>query len=278
LCLELERSVDVNILKQRLVRGERLFGAWIETGSATVVEILGQQGFDYLLIDLEHGLGDLQDLVDMLRAATAVGAPSIVRVPWNDPVMLKRVLDAGASSIMVPSVENAAEAQAAVRACRYPPQGTRGYASPVVRASGYGAVPDYMSRANDNLLLILQIESAAAARQAGAIAAVEGVDVVFIGVNDMAGSIGRLEQLDHPDVRALVAEAEAALRGSGKWMGTVPSAGATWKELFEAGYHIVPVASDVPLLRDNARAIVREQDAFHGRTRPGKGGGPSYGS
>ena len=128
----------------------------------------------------------------------------------------------------------------------------------MVRASSYGKVKDYIHRANDNLLLILQIESASAVKHAAAIASVEGVDVAFIGVNDLGGSIGRLEQLDHPDVRKLVAEAETALKKTGKIMGTVPSAGATPKELFAAGYKLVPLAVDVMLLRDAALNVVRE--------------------
>jgi 4-hydroxy-2-oxoheptanedioate aldolase len=251
-----------NILKKRLAAGENLSGAWIETGSATNVEVLGHLGFDYLLIDLEHGQGDVNDLVAMLRAAQVTGTPAVVRVPWNDPVYLKRVLDAGADSLMIPMIENAAEASAAVRACRYPPQGSRGYAAPAVRASNYGAFRDYMSRANDNLLLILQIETEAAVREAAAIAAVDGVDVVFLGVNDMAGSIGLLEQLDHADARALVREAETALKGTGAILGTVPSAGASWQSLFQSGYQFVPVASDVGLLRDAALACVAEQRQF----------------
>ena len=256
-----------NVLKQKLAKGESIFGCWVETGSATNVEILGHAGFDFLLIDLEHGQGDLDEALQMLRAAQLTGTPAVIRVPSNDPTFLKRILDAGADSIMIPSVESAAEAEAAVRACRYPPQGARGYAAGVVRASGYGKVKDYIHRANDNLLLIVQIESAAAVEQAAAIAAVPGVDVAFIGCNDMAGSIGRLEQLDHPDVRALVARTETAIRASGKWMGTVPSAGATWQALFQAGYQMVPVALDVMLLRDSAQASVREQRAFQEQRR-----------
>jgi 4-hydroxy-2-oxoheptanedioate aldolase len=251
-----------NRLKKRLAEGEKLFGAWIETGSATNVEILAHLGFDFLLIDLEHGQGDLGDLIDMLRAGQAAGACCVVRVPWNDPVFLKRVLDAGADSLMIPMVENAAEAEAAVRACRYPPAGIRGYAAPAVRASGYGVVKDYMSRANDNLLIILQIETARAVREAAAIAAVEGVDVVFLGVNDMAGSVGRLEQLDHADARSLVSEAEKALKETGAILGTVPGAGASWQSLFEAGYQFVPLASDVGLMRDAALALIGEQNRF----------------
>jgi 4-hydroxy-2-oxoheptanedioate aldolase len=248
-----------NVLKRRLAKGESIFGCWVDTGSPTIVEILGHAGFDFVVIDLEHGQGDLAAAMEMIRAAQLTDMGAVVRVPSNDPVFLKRILETGADSIMIPQIESAAEAATAVRACRYPPQGARGYAAPVVRASSYGKVKDYIHRANDNLLLILQIESAAAVKQAGAIAAVEGVDVAFIGVNDLGGSIGRLEQLDHPDVRKLVAEAEAAIRKTGRWMGTVPSAGATAKELFAAGYKMVPLAVDVALLRDAALACVRDQ-------------------
>ena len=258
----------INKLKRRLAAGERLFGAWIASGNATVVEVMGHTGFDFLLIDLEHGQGELGDLAHMLRAAEATGTPCVVRVPWNDPVILKRVLDAGADSIMIPMIETAEEAAAAVRACRYPPGGARGYAAPLVRASTYGTVKDYIHLANDNLLIIVQIESASAVSHAASIAKVEGIDIVFIGVNDLAGSIGRLEQLDHPDVRRLVATTERAVRDAGRWLGTVPSAGASWRELFDAGYNFVPVASDVSLIRDAALVCVGEQRGHPGSGEP----------
>lgn len=257
-----------NLLKQRLRAGDALFGVWIETGSATNAEILSHLGFDFLILDLEHGQGDLKDAVDVLRAVQGADVPCIVRVPWNDPIILKRILDAGCNAVMIPSVETAAEAEAAVRACRYPPRGRRGYAAPLVRASGYGAAADYMKRADDELLLVIQLESAEAVGRAAEICAVEGVDVPFLGCNDMAGSIGRLEQLDAPDVRALVAKAETAMRASGKPMGTVPSAGATWQDLLAAGYRLVPVASDVGLLRDAAVAAVAEQRRHRGIAGP----------
>jgi 4-hydroxy-2-oxoheptanedioate aldolase len=251
-----------NVLKHRLANGDALIGAWIETGSAVNAEILGHQDFDFLILDLEHGLGGLNEAIDMMRAVQGSGTPCIIRVPWNDPIFLKKILDSGAQSLMIPSVETAAEAAAAVRACRYPPQGRRGYAAPIVRASAYGKMSDYMQHANSELLLIIQIESADAVRRAAEICAVEGLDVPFLGVNDMAGSIGRLEQLDRPEVRELVKQAEAAMRACGKPMGTVPSAGATWQNLLEGGYRLLPVASDVGLLRDAAAACVREQREF----------------
>jgi 4-hydroxy-2-oxoheptanedioate aldolase len=255
-----------NPLKARLAAGESVYGAWVGSGSAVNAEVLGHLGFDFLVIDQEHGMGTLSDATAALRAAELAGTPCIVRAPWNDPIWLKRALDSGIASLMIPSVETAAEAAAAVRACRYPPQGARGYAAGVVRASSYGVVPDYMAQANDTLLLVLQIESAAAVANAAEICAVEGVDVVFIGCNDLAGSIGRLEQLAHPDVRALIAQAEDAVLASGKPLGTVPSAGASWQALFERGYRMVVGPHDIAMLRDTGLQAVREYAAFKARS------------
>jgi len=190
------------------------------------------------------------------------------------------MLDAGAEAVMIPSIETAAAALAAVRACHYPPQGTRGYAAGVVRASTFGMEVDYIHKANENLLTVLQIESAAAVEHAAEICAVDGVDVVFIGVNDLAGSIGRLEQLEHPEVRSLVRRAEDIILASGKPMGTVPSAGVSWQELFERGYRMVVGPHDIILLRDAARDAVREYRDYRGLKDPGgiaaSPGGQSY--
>jgi 4-hydroxy-2-oxoheptanedioate aldolase len=258
-----------NLLKARLEAGESVYGAWVGSGSPVAAELLGHIGFDFLVLDQEHGAGELSDAVSSLRAAASSGTPCIVRAPWNDPIWLKRILDAGADSIMIPSVETAAAARAAVAACRYPPQGTRGYAAGVVRASTFGLEPGYVPKANGNLLIVLQIESAAAVEHAAEICAVEGVDVVFIGVNDLAGSIGRLEQLDHPEVRGLVRRAEEIILASGKPIGTVPSAGASWQELFARGYRMVVGPHDVILLREAALAALREY-----RSLCGTGGAP----
>jgi 4-hydroxy-2-oxoheptanedioate aldolase len=253
-----------NVLKARLEAGESVYGAWVGSGSPAAAELLGHVGFDFLVLDQEHGAGELSDAVAAVRAAESSGTPCVVRAPWNDPIWLKRILDAGAQSVMIPSIETAAAARAAVAACHYPPQGTRGYAAGVVRASTFGLEAGYVAKANRNLLIVLQIESAAAVEHATEICAVEGVDVVFIGVNDLAGSIGRLEQLDHPDVRSLVRQAEEIILASGKPMGTVPSAGASWQELFTRGYRMVVGPHDVILLREAARAAWQDYRSFRG--------------
>jgi 4-hydroxy-2-oxoheptanedioate aldolase len=245
-----------------LAGGDALFGCWIGSGSAVNAEVLSHVGFDFLLVDQEHGEGELTDAVAVLRAAEAAGAPCLVRVPWNDPIWFKRILDVGATSLMVPSVTTAEEAEAAVRACRYPPNGTRGYAAPIVRAANYGLMADYIEKADANLLIVVQIESADAVDHAAEICAVEGVDVVFIGCNDLAGSIGRLEQLDHPDVRALITRAEDAILASGKPMGTVPNAGASWQQLFDRGYRLVAGPHDLVMLRESGRKAVLDYQRF----------------
>lgn len=263
-----------NRLKDRLRRGDKLFGAWVGSGSPTVAEIMAHAGFDFVILDTEHGPGGIDDTIGLLRAVQASDTPAVVRVPAHDPVWLKRVLDAGADSLMVPMIESAAEAEALVRACRYPPAGRRGYAAGAVRASTYGFEPDYMRKANDNLLLLAQIESKDAVAEAGAIARVDGIDMVFIGVNDLAGSIGLLEQLHDPRVQALVKQIEDAVRPTGTPLGTVPSSASTWAELFDRDYRMVTGGGDVPYLRQAASDSVAAWTAYReGRAKAAPGTG-----
>lgn len=263
---------QINRLKARLLTGEVAFGCWVAGGSVTAAEVLGHIGFDFLLLDHEHGVGEGAEIVDELRAVAITPTPAIVRVPWNDHVYLKRVLDAGVQSVMIPSVENAEEARAAIAGCYYPPFGRRGYAAGVVRASTYGLEPDYIHKANENLLTICQVESAGAVDHIEEICAVDGLDCVFIGVNDLAGSIGKLEQTDDPAVRALVKRAEEAILRSGKIMGTVPNAGASVADLVERGYRIIAGPHDIALLRDAAKSALKSyQDIVVSKGRSGAG-------
>lgn len=241
-----------NHLKHRLAGGERAVGLWLVSGSATLAELAVLAGFEVVVIDNEHGPASLETTLELLRAIEGAGGAPVVRVPAADPVQLKRVLDLGARSLMIPMIEDAAAARAAVAACRYPPRGGRGYAAPVVRAADYGLDRRYSAHADDGLLLLLQIESAAAVAAVPEIARVDGCDLLFIGPNDLAGSIGRLDALDHPDVAARIAEAEAAIRTAGGRMGTIPRPGAGPAELYAAGHQLVVAASDVGLFRDAA--------------------------
>jgi 4-hydroxy-2-oxoheptanedioate aldolase len=253
-----------NVLKESLQAGRKVFGPWVESGSPAVVEVLSHAGYDFLVLDNEHGPADLGDTVHMLRAAQASDTTCIIRVPSNDPIYLKRIIDAGAQAVMIPMIMSAQDARAAVGACRYPPAGHRSYAAGIVRASTYGHEPDYMRKANENLLVIAQIEHVDAVPQAAEIAAVDGVDMVLIGPNDLAGSIGLLEQLDDPRVQALVQSVEKAVKAAGKTLGTVPMAGRDWPSLFADGYDLVAASADLAMLR---LAAVAEIDTFRKRFR-----------
>ena len=249
-----------NALKARLRAGKRALGCWTVLGAPAVIEVLALCGFDYLLLDQEHGFGEPSGLLHSLQAMAATPqCSSIVRVPSNDPNYLKRVLDAGVEGVMVPNVETAEDARAAVAACRYPPAGRRGSALGSARASDYGIrAADYRRAAADELLVVCQIESPRAVENIDAIAAVDGVDVLFIGPHDLSGTVGQLGDLKHPEVARLLARAEEGIKRSGKPMGTVPHPGATWRDMFLRGYHMINAGSDVGRLRDGALADVKE--------------------
>jgi len=246
-----------NALKQRLRDGKKCLGCWLFTANSMVAEIVGQAGYDFVLIDNEHGAGSLLTSVQQLQGLSATPVTGMMRVPWNDPVYIKRALDTGIEGVMIPMVETAEDAADAVAACRYPPAGTRGCASRLIRASDYGRKNDeYLRRANDELLIMVQIESARAVENIAAIADVDGVDVLFIGPNDLAASIGLPGRTAEPAARALIDRAEDAIRVTGAKMAAVPYAGMNWTEMFERGYDLIAGNSDTGLLRDGASVDV----------------------
>lgn len=257
-----------NAVKARLRAGGKALGCWTVLGSPAAVELLGFAGFDYILLDQEHGLGEPSNLTAQLQAMSATPATSVVRVPWNDHVYLKRVLDAGVEGVMVPSVETAEEARAAVAACRYPPLGRRGAAASSARASNYGMAPDYVATCADHLLIVLQIEFAKGVANIDAILAVEGIDVMFIGPHDLSGTVGQLGNLKHPEVAALIARAEERILASDIPMGTVPHPGCSALDMFARGYSFVNAGSDVSRLRDSALADVRAFRQLYGAPQP----------
>lgn len=254
-----------NAIKRRLASGKNALGCWTVLASPPVIELLAFCGFDYLLLDQEHGFGETASLLHSLQAMSASpNCSSIVRVPSNDPNYLKRVLDAGAEGVMVPNVQTAEEARDVVAACRYPPAGRRGSALGSARASDYGIrASDYRNSAADELLIVCQIESPKAIDNIDAIASVEGIDVLFIGPYDLSGTVGRLGDFKHPEVAKLIARAEEGIRRNGKPMGTVPHPGLSWREMFARGYQMVNAGSDVSRLRDSALADVKEFRGVH---------------
>lgn len=254
-----------NALKQTLAAGRQALGCWLATGSPIAAEIVGLAGYDFLIIDHEHGPGSLIGAVGQLQAVAVSPSTVLMRVPWNDPVYIKRALDTGVEGIMVPMVETAEQARAAVAACRYPPDGIRGCAASMVRASRYGLdAADYVEQVNRELCIVVQIESGRAVDNVAEIAAVEGVDVLFIGPTDLSASIGLPGRTGEAEALRLIERAESTIRAAGARMAAVPYAGMTWQEMFDRGYDMIAGASDVALLRNGALADVRAHRARRG--------------
>jgi 4-hydroxy-2-oxoheptanedioate aldolase len=252
-----------NPLKRRLAAQEKLLGAWVFSSNADIAELMARAGYGFVVICFEHGPGETMDVAHLLRAVESGGAEPLLRVPSHDPAILKRVLDQGARSIMVPMVETEDEARAIVAACRYPPLGRRGYAGTVVRASQFGFRRSYAREAHDDLFLALQIESFKGVENVEAIAAVEGVDVIFIGPNDLANSMGYLEQIEEPKVLEAIGRTLAGTRKAGKPAAIVPHAGRDASACVAMGFAMVAGAADIALLREGATAdIARHAKAF----------------
>lgn len=246
-----------NPVKARLAEGHPVFGCWLHLASPLAAEIVALAGYDFVLIDHEHGPGSLLNGISLIQAVSGTSAATLMRVPWNDPVYLKRALDTGVEGVMIPAVDDAGAARAAVAACRYPPAGIRGAAYGVIRASDYGRKADeYAARADDNLLIMCQIESLKAVDNVAGIAAVDGVDVLFIGPFDLSASMGKPGRFDDTEVTEALARAEAAIRESGKTMGGITRAGDDAEAMFARGYNVVLASSDLTLLRDSACAEV----------------------
>ena len=247
-----------NGLKQRLRNGENVLGCWSMLGHPQVIEILSLAGFDFIVLDHEHGLGDPNTLPSQLRAMSGTSTVGVVRVPWNDHVYLKRVLDAGAEVVLIPSIDTADQARAAVAACLYAPRGRRGTAASSVRASNYGMARDYVATCAENLMIACLIESAQAVENIDEILAVDGIDMLHIGPTDLSATVGQLGNISHPDVARLIAYAEARIKRANRPMGTVPHPGCTWKDMFARGYQFVNAGSDIARLRDGSLADMEE--------------------
>ncbi len=250
-----------NWLREQISGGRCVRTIWLELATPALAEAAVWAGWDCVLIDNEHGPAGLETTANMLRAVEAAGGHAIVRAPWNDQVYLKRLLEIGAKSIMVPMICDKAAAEAAVAATHYPPKGARGYAAPVGRASRYGTNTDYLNSSDGELFLMAQIEHKDAIPNIAEIAAVDGIDMLFIGPNDMAGTIGLLEQLGEDAAEALAAEAEARIKAAGKLMGTVKRPRWTFGELKGRGHSLLAGPGDIGLFMEAARADAAEMDA-----------------
>jgi len=245
-----------NPFKARLkAQDDLLLGTWLMSGAPSTAEALGHLGFDFLVLDMEHVPVGITQTADLLRAIALTPAKALVRLPWNDPVTIKQVLDAGAQSIMLPFVQSADEARGAVAAAKYPPLGTRGVAA-VHRSSGYGAASDYLHRANDETCVIVQLETPEALAALPEIAKIEGLDGVFIGPGDMAASMGYIGQIGNKEVLSVLADAAQRARGLGLPVGIVGSTPDMVHSFIEMGYSFAAIGSDMALMTARAREVL----------------------
>lgn len=220
-----------------------------------VAELLSCTGFDWAVLDMEHGPNDLGDVVSQLQAMEQGSVAPIVRPPWNDFVLVKRLLDAGAHSLLIPYVQNADEARAAVAATRYPPDGIRGVAGGS-RATRFGTVAEYHRNAHKEICLTVQIETASAVDEIEAIAAVKGVDALFVGPADLAASMGHLGDYNHADVQTMIATAAKRIKAAGKPAGILSFNPDQARQYIAMGYDFVAVASDQSLLVSAAKSLL----------------------
>lgn len=248
-------SLPPNAFKQGLKGPARLLGVWAMSGSPVVAEALGCVGYDFVVLDMEHGPNDVPRALGLLQAMAGTAAAPVVRLPWNDAVVVKQVLDCGAQSLMFPYIQSAEDAGRAVAATRYAPHGLRGVAG-MSRATRFGGVKDYFTRAAGELCTILQIETGEALARLPEIAAVPGVDSLFVGPNDLAASLGHIGRTDHSDVRKALVAASAACREAGKPCGILAPSIEVAGEYLGYGYDWIAVGSDLGLMMAAARQSV----------------------
>lgn len=240
-------------------------GTWVMSASPIVAEAVGHAGFHWGVIDMEHTPLDMMEVIHLLQAVGNTKMVPIVRVPWNDTVTVKRVLDAGAQTLLFPFVQNADEARRAVAATRYPPEGIRGMAG-MSRASKFGTAPDYFKTAGKSMGVIVQLETLQAVAQLEAIAAVPGVDALFLGPADLSASMGHVGGLTHPEVMKVMADAALRCKAAGRPVGTVGGTPELVVQYRAMGFDYVAIASDLGLLMRGAQAAVKALTTTDGET------------
>jgi 4-hydroxy-2-oxoheptanedioate aldolase len=248
-------ELATNQFKANIEAGKPQIGIWSSLCSYISAEVLADAGFDWVLLDTEHSPNELpmvQNQLDGLAYGKGT-TEGIVRPAWNDIVLIKRYLDVGARTLLIPYVQNVEEAQRAVTGLRYPPQGMRGV-SGCTRANRYGRVPDYFKRVHDEVCLLLQLETRTALKSLEAIAEIDGVDGIFIGPNDLAADMGYLGNWQHPEVWKVMEDAAKRIRKAGKAPGILVGE-ADGQRCIDMGYTFVAVGSDLVMLARGADAL-----------------------
>jgi 4-hydroxy-2-oxoheptanedioate aldolase len=245
-----------NRFKARLASGQPQLGLWLAIGSGYAAEVAASAGYDWLLIDGEHAPNDLGSIHEQLMALSGHPVSPVLRLPQNDPALIKQALDMGAQSLLCPMVNSADDARAIVRAMRYPPDGIRGVGHVLGRASRFDGVPDYLQTAQDELCLIVQAESTAAMDALEEICGVDGVDGVFIGPADLCADMGLLPDIAHPEVRASIQDGLRRIRATGKAAGIIDTDPVLIRQDMDAGANFVALGADLLVLASGLRSLV----------------------
>jgi 2-dehydro-3-deoxyglucarate aldolase len=249
-----------NSFRRDLRAGKTLIGCWASLANSITTEILGYAGFDWLLIDGEHAPNDWQSFIAQLHALKDSPSAPVVRPQWAEPVVIKRLLDIGFFNFLMPFIESADQARAAVAATRYPPRGMRGVGV-LQRSNRFGTTADYFSRVNDEICVTVQIESPDGVDAADAIAGVDGVDALFIGPSDLSAGYGHLGEIGHPDVVRAIDRVVQAGRARGKPVGILATVEVDARRFLEMGMTYVAVGGDVGLFKTASKGLC---DRFKG--------------
>ncbi len=248
-------SLD-NRLKTALAHDETQLGMWLGFAHPMMAEIVANAGYDWCVIDGEHAPNTIQTILAQLQAMNGAGAAPVVRVPIGREWLLKQVLDIGAQNILVPMVNTAQQAAHMVSAVRYPPTGARGMAPAMIRASGYNDIKDYVVKANDQICLIVQVETVEAIRNIDDIANIDGVDVVFIGPSDLSADMGFPGKPDSPEVNEAIRDAIKRIHAAGKASGIITYGAENYAQYHELGVRFLGFGADVTVVAERVREIV----------------------
>ncbi|SDV46373.1 4-hydroxy-2-oxoheptanedioate aldolase [Chitinasiproducens palmae] len=247
-----------NPFKAALAARRSMIGLWLGLASPYAAEMVAGAGYDWLLVDGEHAPNTLQTILAQLQAVAPYPTHPVVRVAWNDAVMIKQVLDVGAQTLLIPMIDDAEQARRAVAATRYPPQGSRGVGAALARASRWNRVPDYLQRANEQICVLVQVETRKALDNLDEILSVEGVDGVFIGPSDLAADFGALGNPGRADVQAAIGTAIAAINAAGKGAGILSADVASSKRYIELGTLFTAVGVDTTILARGAENVLAQ--------------------
>ncbi len=257
-------KMQPNAFLTAIREGHQQIGLWVSLSHNYAAEVVASAGYDWLLVDMEHAPSDMSTVLGQLQAIAPHRSTAIVRPPWNDTVMIKRLLDLGAPGLLFPMVQSVAEAQAAVAACRYPPGGVRGVAGSI-RANNFGRITDYYARADDQTAVIVQVETQSAVAQSLEIGQVDGVDAVFFGPADIAADMGLLGKHMSDEVWNLILPVARKLMDAGIPVGTLVTDPAFAQKLLAEGFTFVACGTDTNLLAKAADALLAQMRATTGK-------------